>query len=144
MNALLSFLYTLVTHDVAAALEGVGLDPAVGYLHRGPPGASEGWRWTWWRSCGRCWRTGWSLSLVNRRQVQAKGLSADGERRGGDGRRDAQRSAGRVSEAQAGGDGTSLSCRNGWPMGLCRMCRPLLLARYIRGDLDGYPSFLWR
>jgi hypothetical protein len=38
LNALLSFLYTLLTHDVAAALEGVGLDPAVGYLHRDRPG----------------------------------------------------------------------------------------------------------
>src|ERR1035441_9955365 len=38
LNALLSFLYTMVTHDVAAALEGVGLDPAVGYLHRDRPG----------------------------------------------------------------------------------------------------------
>jgi CRISPR-associated protein Cas1 len=38
VNALLSFLYTILTHDVAAALEGVGLDPAVGYLHRDRPG----------------------------------------------------------------------------------------------------------
>ena len=38
MNALLSFIYTLLTHDVAAALEAVGLDPAVGYLHRDRPG----------------------------------------------------------------------------------------------------------
>jgi len=34
VNALLSFVYTLLTHDITAALEGVGLDPAVGYLHR--------------------------------------------------------------------------------------------------------------
>ena len=38
MNALLSFVYTLLTHDVTAALEAVGLDPAVGYLHRERPG----------------------------------------------------------------------------------------------------------
>ena len=38
MNALLSFLYTLLTHDCASALEGVGLDPAVGFLHRDRPG----------------------------------------------------------------------------------------------------------
>ena len=34
MNALLSFLYTLLTHDMVGALEAVGLDPAVGYLHQ--------------------------------------------------------------------------------------------------------------
>jgi CRISPR-associated protein Cas1 len=38
VNALLSFVYTLLTHDVAAALETVGLDPAVGYLHAERPG----------------------------------------------------------------------------------------------------------
>jgi CRISPR-associated protein Cas1 len=39
MNALLSFLYTLVVHDVASALETVGLDPAVGFLHRDRSGS---------------------------------------------------------------------------------------------------------
>jgi CRISP-associated protein Cas1 len=38
MNCLLSFLYTLLMHDVRSALEAVGLDPAVGYLHRDRPG----------------------------------------------------------------------------------------------------------
>ncbi len=38
MNSLLSFLYTLLVHDVASALESVGLDPAVGFLHRDRPG----------------------------------------------------------------------------------------------------------
>lgn len=38
VNALLSFLYTLVTHDCRSALESVGLDPAVGFLHRDRPG----------------------------------------------------------------------------------------------------------
>ena len=38
VNCLLSFLYTLVLHDVRSALESVGLDPAVGFLHRDRPG----------------------------------------------------------------------------------------------------------
>lgn len=38
MNCLLSFLYTLVLHDIRSALECTGLDPAVGYLHRDRPG----------------------------------------------------------------------------------------------------------
>ncbi len=38
MNALLSFVYTLLRHDCAGALEGVGLDPQVGYLHTLRPG----------------------------------------------------------------------------------------------------------
>ncbi len=38
VNCLLSFLYTLLMHDVRSALECVGLDPAVGFLHRDRPG----------------------------------------------------------------------------------------------------------
>jgi CRISPR-associated protein Cas1 len=38
VNALLSFLYTVLAHDVRSALETVGLDPAVGFLHRNRPG----------------------------------------------------------------------------------------------------------
>ncbi|WP_298068010.1 type I-C CRISPR-associated endonuclease Cas1c [uncultured Mailhella sp.] len=38
VNCLLSFFYTLLTHDIRAALEGVGLDPAAGFLHRDRPG----------------------------------------------------------------------------------------------------------
>ncbi|MFZ2148810.1 MAG: type I-C CRISPR-associated endonuclease Cas1c, partial [Sedimentisphaerales bacterium] len=38
VNCLLSFIYTLVMHDVRSALESVGLDPAVGFLHRDRPG----------------------------------------------------------------------------------------------------------
>ena len=52
MNALLSFIYTLLTHDVTAALEAVGLDPAVGFLHRDRPGR-PGLGLDLWKSCGR-------------------------------------------------------------------------------------------
>src|SRR5208283_2260577 len=38
INCLLSFIYTLLMHDVRSALESVGLDPAVGFLHRDRPG----------------------------------------------------------------------------------------------------------
>ncbi len=41
VNALLSFVYTLLRHDVEAALETVGLDPAVGFLHRDRPGRAS-------------------------------------------------------------------------------------------------------
>jgi CRISPR-associated protein Cas1 len=41
VNALLSFLYAILTHDMASALEGVGLDAAVGYLHADRPGRAS-------------------------------------------------------------------------------------------------------
>lgn len=58
MNALLSFLYTLLVHDYRSALETVGLDPAVGFLHRSVPDVQVS-RSTSWRSCVRCWPTVW-------------------------------------------------------------------------------------
>jgi len=65
VNALLSFLYTLLAHDVSAALEGVGLDPAVGLLHRDRPGRpglaldiGQGLPLTSWRSFDHSLRTG--------------------------------------------------------------------------------------
>ena len=41
VNCLLSFLYTLLAHDIRSACESVGLDPAVGFLHRERPGRAS-------------------------------------------------------------------------------------------------------
>ncbi|BDF72144.1 hypothetical protein CE91St41_31250 [Oscillospiraceae bacterium] len=43
LNALLSFAYTLLVHNCAAALESLGLDPDEGFLHRDRPGVTSGW-----------------------------------------------------------------------------------------------------
>src|ERR1039457_931022 len=142
MNALLSFLYTLVTHDVAAALEGVGLDPAVGYLHVDRPGRPslaldlvEELRPVLADRLG--------LSLVNRRQVRAEGFRRT------------------ESGAVEMDDGTRKEVLVGYQkrkqeevlhpflkervaFGIVPHVQAMLLARYLRGDLDGYPSFLWR
>ena len=73
MNALLSFLYTLLAHDVAAALEGVGLDPAVGFLHRDRPGR-PGLALDLMEEFRPFLADRLALSLVNRRQINAKGF----------------------------------------------------------------------
>src|SRR5207245_1609139 len=73
LNALLSFLYTLVTHDVASALEGVGLDPAVGYLHRDRPGR-PGLALDIVEELRPVLADRLALSLVNRRQIRAQGF----------------------------------------------------------------------
>jgi CRISPR-associated protein Cas1 len=73
MNALLSFLYTLLTHDVTAALEGVGLDPAVGYLHRDRPGRPS-LSLDLVEELRPVIADRLALSLVNRRQVRASGF----------------------------------------------------------------------
>ena len=73
MNALLSFLYTLLVHDVQAALETVGLDPQVGFLHQDRPGR-PGLALDMMEELRPFLADRLALSLVNRRQVSSSGL----------------------------------------------------------------------
>jgi len=142
MNALLSFLYTLLTHDVAAALECVGLDPAVGYLHVDRPGRPS-LALDLVEELRPVLADRLALSLVNRRQVRA-----DGFRR-------------TESGAVEMDDGTRKEVLVNYQkrkqeeimhpflkeriaFGIVPHAQAMLLARHLRGDLDGYPSFLWR
>lgn len=56
LNALLSFCYSILTNDCIAALQGVGLDPYVGFMHTDGPGEPL-WHWIWLKSFARCWLT---------------------------------------------------------------------------------------
>ena len=142
MNALLSFLYTLLAHDVSAALEGVGLDPAVGYLHRDRPGR-PGLALDIMEEFRPFLADRLALSLVNRRQINAKGFR--------------KTETGSVMMS----DDTRKEVIVAWqkrkqeeirhpfleetvPVGLLPHLQAMLLARHLRGDLDGYPPFLWR
>ena len=58
MNALLSFVYSILGKDISGALQGVGLDPQVGFLHADRPGAIV-WRRIFWKSSVRGGQTGW-------------------------------------------------------------------------------------
>src|SRR5665213_3161453 len=78
VNALLSFLYTLLTHDCRSAAEAVGLDPAVGFLHRDRPGRPS-LALDLMEELRPIFADRLALSLINRRQLQA----TDFERREG-------------------------------------------------------------
>jgi len=71
MNALLSFLYTLLTHECRSACEAVGLDPAVGFLHRDRPGRPS-LALDLMEELRAPLADRLALSLVNRRQLRAK------------------------------------------------------------------------
>lgn len=71
MNALLSFLYTLLTHDCRSAAESVGLDPAVGFLHRDRPGRPS-LALDLMEELRPMLADRLALALVNRRQIRAK------------------------------------------------------------------------
>jgi len=142
MNALLSFIYTLLVHDVAAALEGVGLDPAVGYLHRDRPGR-PGLALDLMEELRPYLADRLALSLVNRQQVQGKGFRKTES--GGVIMSDETRKEVLVAyqkrkqeEIQHPFLGEKIA------LGLLPHVQALLLARYLRGDLDGYPPFFWR
>lgn len=141
-NALLSFFYTLLTHDCRSALESVGLDPAVGFLHRDRPGRAslaldlaEEFRPLLGERL--------ALSLINRRQLNERDFETFDNGavllRGG-----ARKTAlvayqeRKREQLQHGFLGEKID------IGLLPFVQAQLLARHLRGDLDGYPSFLWK
>ena len=142
MNALLSFLYTLLVHDIRAALEGQGLDPQVGYLHRDRPGRPS-LALDMMEEFRSVLADRLALTLVNRGQLRAQGFQRlDG--------------GGVVMD-----DSTRRTVITAWqerkrderrhpfldeiaPLGLFWHLQALLLKRHMRGDLDGYPPCLWR
>lgn len=142
MNALLSFLYTLLRHDAESALAGVGLDPAVGFLHRDRPGRAslaldlmeELRPWLADRL---------ALTLVNRRQLGA----ADFEEQptGGVWLNESGRKTVLVAYQKRKDDEiVHPFLEETTTVGLVPHLQALLLARHLRGDLDGYPPLLLR
>ncbi len=141
VNAVLSFLYTQLTHDVVAALETVGLDPAVGYLHTLRPGRPsfaldimEEFRAP---LCDRL-----TITLLNRKQLTSKHFEAEGEGiyLNEKGRREVL-SAWRSRKQE---EITHPFLSEKIPIGLIPYTQAMLFARVLRNDLDQYPPFIWR
>jgi CRISPR-associated protein Cas1 len=141
-NALLSFLYTLLTHDCRSALETVGLDPAVGFLHRDRPGRpslaldlAEEFRPLLGERL--------ALSLINRRQ-----LSESDFRQMENGAvllKDEARKAVLVAYQERKREELQhVFLGEKVAIGLFPYLQAQLLARHLRGDLDAYPPFLWK
>ncbi|MCX5867942.1 MAG: CRISPR-associated endonuclease Cas1 [Proteobacteria bacterium] len=142
MNALLSFLYTLLVHDVRSALETVGLDPAVGYLHRDRPGR-PGLALDLMEELRPFIADRLALSLVNLKQIKGSGFikTETGAVMMDDTTRKELLVAyqkRKQEEIQHPFLGEKIA------VGLIPYVQSLLLARYLRGDLDGYPPFIWK
>lgn len=142
LNALLSFLYTMVTHDVASALEGVGLDPAVGYLHRDRPGR-PGLALDIVEELRPVLADRLALSLINRRQIRAQGFrkTETGAVLMDD---DTRKEVLVAYQKRKQEEILHPFLKERVAFGIVAHVQAMLLARYLRGDLDGYPSFLWR
>ncbi len=141
LNSLLSFLYTLLTNEVTSALETVGLDPYVGFLHQDRPGRPS-LALDLMEELRPVFADRLALSLVNRKQITGKGFT----------------------QKESGGilmdDDTRKQVLSAWqerkkdeivhpylkeriPFGLVPHVQAMLLARFLRGDLDAYPPFFW-
>ena len=142
VNCLLSFIYTLLAHDVRSALEAVGLDPQVGFLHRDRPGrpglaldAMEEFR--------PFLADRLALSLINRGEVRPRGFVR------------------KESGAVLMDEDTRKTVLTAWqkrkqdevlhpflekrvPLGIAFHVQARLLARCVCGDLNAYPPFFWK
>jgi CRISPR-associated protein Cas1 len=142
MNALLSFLYTLLTHDVASALECSGLDPAVGFLHRDRPGRPS-LALDLVEELRPVLADRLALSLINRRQISGTGFVKT--ETGGVTMDDATRKDVLVAwQKRKQEEVVHPFTQERVPLGLFPHLQAVLLARHLRGDLDGYPALIWR
>lgn len=142
MNALLSFLYSMLVHDLTSACESVGLDPQIGFLHAdrsGRPSLAldlmEEFRpWLADRL---------ALSLVNRNQVTPSGFTV--EENGSVRMNDATRRTVLTAWKERKDDVMIHPFLNErMPIGLMPLVQAQLLARWLRGDLDAYPPIFWK
>lgn len=142
VNCLLSFLYTLLMHDCRGALESVGLDPAVGFLHRDRPGRPS-LALDLMEEFRPFLADRLALSLINLRQVQDKGFK--------------KTEAGAVTMSEETRKTLLVAYQERKQeeilhpfldekvsIGILFHVQALLLARCLRGDLDGYPPFIWK
>jgi CRISPR-associated protein Cas1 len=141
LNSLLSFFYTVLTNEVASALETVGLDPYVGFLHQDRPGRPS-LALDLVEELRPIFADRLVLSLINRKQIKGSGFTR------------------KESGSILMDDETRKKVLTAWqerkkekirhpfldekiPFGLIPHVQALLLARYLRGDLDAYPPFFW-
>ena len=142
INALLSFAYSLLTLDCTSALESVGLDAYVGFLHRDRPGRRS-LALDLMEELRPCMADRFVLTCVNNRIFGEKDFrqSAGGGVQLTD---DARRTfLGRWQERKKE-PLTHPFLGEKLPWGMVPYVQALLLARYLRGDLDDYPPFLWK
>jgi CRISPR-associated protein Cas1 len=142
VNALLSFVYTLLVHDCRSALEGVGLDPCVGFLHTDRPGRPS-LALDLMEEFRAFLADRLVLSLINRRQIQPKDFN---DSAGGavtmtdDARKTLLATWQKRKQEEIIHPYLGETCK----VGLLPHLQAQLLARHLRGDLDAYPPFIWR
>ena len=142
VNALLSFVYTMLSNSITSALETVGLDPYVGYLHTDRPGRAS-LSLDLIEELRAVLADRFVLSLINKKIISGKNFS---KKENGAVLMDDELRKRLLIEWQNRKKETIthpfLKEKIEW--GMVPYAQAMLLARYLRGDLDGYPVFLWK
>ena len=142
VNALLSFAYTLLARDCAAALEGVGLDPYVGFLHRPRPGRTS-LALDLMEELRTTYADRFVLTCINQKIILPKHCVKQ------ESHAVLLTDEGRRAFLQAWQLRKQQTIQHPFlgekiPWGLVPYVQALLLARTLRGDLDRYPRFFWK
>lgn len=142
INALLSFLYAMLGHDCRSALEAHGLDPQVGFLHRDRPGRAS-LALDLMEEMRPVLADRLALSLINRQQLSASDFIM--EEAGGVRLKDEARKKVLIAwQDRKKGELRHPFIGEAIPLGLVAYVQAQLLARHLRGDIDGYPAFIWK
>ncbi|MFL2061119.1 type I-C CRISPR-associated endonuclease Cas1c [Marinilactibacillus psychrotolerans] len=142
VNAMLSFAYTLLANDTTSALETVGLDAYVGFLHRDRPGRAS-LALDLMEELRGVYADRFVLSLVNKKVMNKNDFvqkENDAILMTEDGRKKFLQAWQKKKQEKI--KHPFLGDKITW--GLVPYAQALLLARYIRGDIDEYPPFLWK
>ncbi len=142
INALLSFLYTLLVHDVTGALEGVGLDPYAGFLHADRPGRPS-LSLDLMEELRPIFVDRLALTLINRQQIKGSGFT---KTESGAVMMDKETRKEVIQAWQKRKQEEVLHpfVEETAPIGIFAHLQALLLARHLRGDLDAYPALVWK
>jgi CRISPR-associated protein Cas1 len=138
-NALLSFLYTLLAHDMESSLETVGIDPYVGFFHTDRPGRAS-LALDMMEELRPFLVDRLALNLINLQQISCKDFV---KKEGGsvfltdNGRKSVLGAWQKRKQDEI----THPYLNERIPVGLIPYAQSLLLARFLRGDIDGYPPF---
>lgn len=142
VNAMLSFIYTLLSNMYISALESVGLDPCIGYMHAERPGRAS-LALDLMEELRPVLADRFVLSLINKRIITAKSFNK--KENGAVLLNDTGRKI-ILSEWQKRKKEVIMHpyLQEKVEWGMVPYVQSMLLARYLRGDLDGYPPFLWK
>ncbi len=142
MNAMLSFAYSILAHDVTAACESVGLDPQMGFLHADRPGRPS-LALDLMEELRPVLADRLVLTLINRKQVLSTGFVKQ-ENGAVEMTEKARRTL--LTEYQKRKQDELLHpfLKEKITVGLIPFIQARLLARYLRGNLAEYPAFFWK